>query len=379
MAEPTLTLQQLRRLLARRLKMPFFQRIGDSSTLTASTTTTAARDSAKLGQPDDYWNGSFLYNVTRGEAAYISDFTDLNNEATLEQVITSQASGDTYEIHSIWSAYELRDAINAALRNAFPAFFNYVADESLVVCEDKLSYALSGLSTAPHRLLQVFLEHNDSGTRGVVDSAAVGSITDSALAGFLSEAGVTAGWLISIYKGTGAGQLRTVSTANNTTGQVDVSVNWGTTPDATSYYRLWNPNEQRIPWERIIYGHPDQKIWPDYFHFDLLSPRQYGLRLRLLYTARPTDLSAETDATMVPEEFIIPWAQAVLYRGNIDDTRVDRSRYAQVAQEAMDLALAYRQTNPFRHPDGTLWQSAADFGGMPINPIDPSGNPLGWG
>lgn len=370
MTEPTKTRAQLRRELARQLAMPFARRVGDSSTTTSGGSTSTAKDTAKLVQSVSFWEGSYYYNVTRDASRLITAFT--TPTLTLEAAISAQVDGDTYEIHTIWSAEDLHSALNHAQESAFPAFFDSVIDETLILEEDKLSYLLTGLTLLPHRLLKVFVEQNNTVTRGTADSATGTTLTDADLIGKLASVGT--GWRLSIYAGTGTGQIRTPSSVNNSTGQITVAA-WTTTPDSTSKYTLWNTAVQRDPWERIIPGRPDQQEYPDYFHFFARMPESYGLRIRLQYTSKPSALTAEANTTMVPQTYLMHKARAHLYTQMVDDNRVDRSRYANLAELHEQLAMVYRRENAFRLPGSTLWQEEGHSSGLRQ---DPSGNPLGW-
>jgi hypothetical protein len=380
MSEPTKTRAQLRRELTRRMGMVFRRRLGESSTLTGSSSTTAARDSAKLVQTDDFWNGHYFYNVTRDAVRLITDFVAANDEATLEYAITGQVSGDTYEIHSLFSADDLHGALNVAIRDGFPAFFDYLTDESLVLEQDTLEYDLSSLATAPYRVKQVFIESAVGVLRGVVDDADTTYITDDALIGAIYDGTnsldlIRTGWKVSIYAGTGAGQVRTVASTTPSTGKLSISGAdpWDTTPDTTSKYAVWNPAVQWQPWRRVTVARFDAKEWPDKLYLGRIFPEWYGLRLRIKYIGRPAELSAEASTTLLPEEYLMERAQAYLYALGMDDNRLDRARYSDLYQTKYATATQLKNEKAWREPDGTLWQEEAHLPGYGDN-----ADPLGW-
>src|SRR3990167_222425 len=362
MAEPTRSRAQLRRELARRMGMVFRRRAGESSTLTSGTSTTAARDSAKLLQADDFWNGHWFYNVTRDAVRLITDFATTNDEATLEYGITGQVSGDTYEIHSLFNADDLHGALNIAIRDGFPAFFDYLSDESLVLTKDTLEYALSGMGTAPYRIKQIFIESAVSVQRGTATSGGAATLTDTRLIGNLGE--VTSSWKISIFAGTGKGQLRSVSSVVDATGVITVSVAWTTAPDSTSQYALWDPTVQYQPWRRVTVARFDAKEWPNILYLGRIYPEWYGMRLRFKYTGRPATLSAEADTTLLPEEYIMERALAYLYSLGMDDNRLDRARYSELYQTHYATATQLKREKAWREPDGTFWQEEQYISGL---------------
>jgi len=372
--QPTTTRATLRRHLARRLRMPFAVNIADSSTVTGGTSS-APIDTARLVQgADDIWRKQFFYDVTADAQARISAFNHSTHALTLESAISSFNTGDVYEIHSIWSAADLHYALNQALHAAFPAFFEYVSDESLIYQENVLQYGLTTLSKPLWRLSKIFMEWNASVLRGPSSQSltgAAGSLTDPGLIGALGQ--VNSFWKCSIYAGTSAGSLGSVTSVNNATGQVNVSPNWQNgAPDSTSKYALWNPQYQKGPWLPIQYGRPDEPEWPSNFYHDFLVPTSYGLRMRIKGGAQPKDMAADTDATMVPEEYLLSKAAGICFDMLVDDNRGDRQRYAALAQEYDQRAEAFKTSQYFRPPDGQWWGD-----GRPIEYMD-SADPLGW-
>lgn len=67
-----------------------------------STADTSHAVDADLTGADDYINGGYFYNETRGIGAYISDFTTIDDQVHLASAIAGMAAGDTYYILCSW-------------------------------------------------------------------------------------------------------------------------------------------------------------------------------------------------------------------------------------------------------------------------------------
>lgn len=351
MAEPTTTRVNLRRSLCQALNMPFYKRTGGQSLVGASSTTTSIIDT-KMVPENDFWNGQWWYSIARDEVRKITDTVKSTTSFTLEYACTTPTTGDAYEIHCVFNAFDLHNAINRAISDAFPAFFDYVTDETTVLKEDTLKYTISGLTQIPWMVYKVCLEHNDTKLHGTATAGAATSIADTAN-NFTS---VSAGWLVSIYAGTGSGQLRTVSSVTGTT-QLNVSLAWVTNPDTTSKYAVWNPDSQLTTWETVVSAGFDAKEYPNYLYLNKQFPASIGMRIRLEYTARPLALTTDAGATVVPEEFIIHKAQAILYGIMVNDNRADRNRYANLEEYHRQLAEQYRTMRAFQIPNSTIWEA----------------------
>lgn len=91
---------------------------------------------------------------------------------------------------------------------------------------------------------------------GVVDAAANVTHSGTAQAGALSSITLAAGasatsdlynrQLVQIVSGTGAGQVRNISAYNGTSKVATITPNWGTSPDATSVYRVLAGYEPQV-------------------------------------------------------------------------------------------------------------------------------------
>ena len=353
-------------MICRELKMPFFLRYKNGYLDADSGSTTTIIDNA-LTQKDKFWNNAWVYRVATQEASLILNFTALDDTLNLETPVTAFASGDDYEIHSIWNAYEIHEAINQAIRDARRVFFETITDETLIVQEDKMAYALSSLSRAPFVISHVWLEQPSSVARGTLVSA-TGTTFVVENAGILT--GVNTSWKVSIYDGTGKGQIRSIVSVASATGTVAA---WTTTPDNTSKYALWDASEERYDWYPFDAIRLDStKEFPDTLYFSVRPVDFYGMRIRLEYAALPNELSAEADVTYVPASYLLPAAVAKLHGHKISDNRADRDLHFGEARRYQDMADAYMARNAPHRPDQAILRHPA----RTYQP-DPS-NPLNW-
>ena len=369
MSENTNSLQALRQLIARELRFPFFTKYGIAQTVDATSSVTAPVDAA-LTQSDDYWNGDFFYHITSQSSRQITDFVASTDTLTLEYALAAITTADTYEIHSIWNAYDIHAAINRAIEQASKSFPDTVVDESLVLEEDQLAYTISGLTKKPWVVSKLWVERNTNTIRGTATSGAVTHLTDTALIGAVAD--VNTNWKISIYAGTGSGQIRGVTAASNTTGAVTPDSNWTTAPDTTSKYALWNPLEQVYDWFKIENARLDAKEYPDTLYFTSRIPSLYGMRIRIEYLSTPTSLSAEADTTIVNKEFILAKACSILHGQMVGDSRYNRElhygEHVRYKEQADEILSRFRVSTP----DVTLWTEGDQV-------YDDLENPLNWG
>lgn len=347
--------------------MRFSRRMGDSRTIGSVVSTTKVTD-AGLAQSADYWNQAWFYWGATPDVRLITDFG--GGSLTLEYALAGMSAGETYEIHDFWNANDIHDAINRAIEDSWRAFPDVIVDESLIHQEDILELDLSSLSTAPWILHQIWSEINTSVIRGTADSGASTTLTDS------SEdfSGVDSDWRVSIYEGTGKGQLRTVSSGTSG-GVLTVSSAWTTNPDSTSKYALWDTGEQQTDWRRIPAARLDQLEFPGTLWLTQRYPALYGERIRLIYSAKPSALTTDASTTVVPSEYIIYKACSILHDQAVNSNRVDRQRHASLAEYYENLARDYVERHARQTPANTLW-TESDGSGY-FRTVD-SADPLGW-
>jgi len=237
-------------------------------------------------------------------------------------------------------------------------------DQSLVLKEDTLEYDLTGFD--PWIITKVWLEQNHNRQVGMVTSAAATTLIDST-ANFSS---VTTAYYVSIYDGTGAGQIRAVAGVTGTT-QLNV-VTWTTTPDTTSKYCVWNPNEQRFDWVQLSAVRLDRKENPTMMYLPRNIPALWGQRIRVQYLSVPATLAADTDETFIPREYVLNEAMANLSAMRINHNRADRARYVELERDYRNKAETVRRRQQFRMPDQTLWTEEDHYNSQPRH------NPMDW-
>lgn len=361
MAKPTSTRAEIRRAVCRILGMKFFKSFENYSTCSTASTVSRVVDTC-LTQQDDEWKNMYFFIAGDSNAASnvgavrrITSF-DAAGDALLPEfdLLAAPTGATQYEIHNIFSTFEIHQAINQAIAEAFPAFFDIVSDESLVIKEDTTDYSLSSLTYSPWIISSVWLEQPDESMMGTATAGAVGYLTDTNA----NFTGVDTNWKISIYDGTGAGQLRSVSSLTGTT-KINVSVAFTTAPDTTSKYRVWNPLEQSQKWHRVYAFHTDLGEHPSTLYLTKKYSNIYGARIRLVYATQPAELTSEASTTVVPEEYVISRAVEMLAASRVANSRTDRDKWAVMEQMYRQRAETYRQRNSFRMP--TTIQQEYDF------------------
>lgn len=373
MSEPTNTRATLRRRIARQLGMPFASRY-DSRTLTANGTASSAIDSG-LNQADDYWNQSWFYNVDNDEMAKITDFAQSTGTMTLgdTDLDTGTVSGDEYEIHSVWNALDIHRAIDRAIEDSFPSFFEIAEDETIIIQEDTLEYDLTSITNNVWRVLKIFFEVVTEAMTGTADSSTTNTLTDSELIGELGD--VDSDWRLAIYAGAAKGEHFAVSSVNDSTGAITINGNWVGTPDTTSKYKLYNAAEEIHPWWQLEAARFNTFEYPSTLYLFQNYPSLVGQRMRIQYIHPPQALATDAATTVVPQEYIIEKAMSILFGIKVNDNRADRQRYASLEEYHRQLAEQYKITKAFETPAGTRWNTH-NTGGSPFGAHED--DPLGW-
>lgn len=365
--EPTNTRKTLRRAIAKELRMPFFRRYttGELSTDTGSTSGSVV--AAELVQADGFWDGSWLFMLGTEEQCLVRSFKNTTHAFIPEPPLISAPadSGDSFEMHSVWNAEEIHDAINRAIEKAGRVFTDTVEDKTLILKEDVLEYDITGLERDVFILSRVFLENTGSIVRGTATAGTSSTITVESV-----PTDIDTGWKISIYSGTGAGQLR--SYASNVGLVVTPSPAWATTPDTTSKYAMWDANEELYDWVPVHGIYTDNKEYPDFIRLKNRWPGSYGLRLRLGYESLPVALIDDDDTTSVPKEYIKAQAIAFLHEQRRGSPKADAAYHEAQRISYQTAADMYLATNAPVHPQ-TLIQTYYEATYRPD-----SLNPLGW-
>ncbi len=365
MSQPTNTLASLRREIARKLQMPFFRRFSAGFQTADSGDTVSFVDSV-LTQKDQFWRQAWLYRIASQEVAQIVDFNARANEVKLESPVTSMTGSSTYEIHSLWNALEIHKAINDSIHDVERIFLDTLTDQNFVIQENILHYDLTALARDPYLVNKVWIEQPSTIRRGQLVSATATSATLES-SSLLTD--VDTNWMISIYAGTGKGQVRAVASV------VGAGVNvtaWTTQPDSTSKYALWNANQETYGWYPFTRVRFDAKEFPSTMYFVTRPVSFLGMRIRLEYSTLPAELSTETDTTTVPETFLTFSAIAKLHSDKVGDSRADRELHFGEAKRYGEMAEAYMMRNTPHRPDRMIF---TDNEGAYRTDL---GDPLNW-
>lgn len=190
---------------------------------------------------------------------------------------------------------EINETINDVLIESYPSFHSMGFDESTIIIDDTLVYALP---STIEKVLAVWLEDAVQEASGTAESGTANTLTDTDASWTANE------WAddyeVAIIDKTGEGQVRTI--ASNTATVLTVSSNWTTPPDSTSEYVIKKIIE-RDPWRPLhfwtVTGTPGALV------LELHSSYRSGQRLRVQYIGPPDTLSSDSDTTRVPKEYIV--------------------------------------------------------------------------
>ena len=350
--------------------MPFFRRYTAGELTFDTTTTTSKLIDSDLTQKDGFWNGSWFYGLFAGDMSIIRAFDAANNAGQLEipmAALPADTDTRTYEIHTMWNAAEIHAAINRAISDVSRIYPESHVDTTLIFQENKLEYDITGLTYTPYILNRVFLETPNTVATGTATAGGASSITVVSV-----PSDIDTNFKISIYSGTGAGQIRTY--ASKVGNVITVSVPWTTVPDTTSKYAIWDPSEELYPWTIMINVATDSKEFPDVIRFLQMLPQYYGMRIRLEYLSLPQELTTDSSTTIVPKDYIVNKAISILHGQNIGDTKSDRDLHFAEQQRYEKAAMMYTAQNAPHTPDTTI-RIFNEIGQSSSLNVD---DPLGW-
>lgn len=366
MTAPTITLQELRRAICRELRMPFFRRVGATSACDTGSTATKIID-ASLTQPDKYWNNNFIYWIDTQTSSLINVFNANSHELLLEKSVGETPTvGDTYEIHSIWNAEDIHEAINRAIKSSRQSFFSPTVSEATCLKDDVLQYDISGLSVTPWVLNKIYIELPGQAIRFYAASST--AITVTAPAG-VDLTDVDSTWYVTIRAGAGAGQVRAVT---NVAGQVISVAAWGTNPDTTSYVTVINPNDSS--WYPVHNFHTDALEYPQYVRLTMRNPDFYGGRIRYEYLGVSAELSTEASTTIIPEEYLVNKACSLLHGQVLNGTKADKESHYAEFKRYQEEADSFLVRNAPHAPSILIRNPDAHVNGLGRTRSDP----LGW-
>jgi len=143
------------------MREPFFRRIGSSRPVAVSAANYLADTALGRFDASEGWPYAFAYVPAYGDQREITNFLSdgtIGYAYVSPNWTTTPGVSAEYEIHSIWSAQEKTDALNHAIRDAWPAFYEVAVDESIVVQKWKKEYSLANFAHLPRHLLGVYIE-----------------------------------------------------------------------------------------------------------------------------------------------------------------------------------------------------------------------------
>ncbi len=391
MAEPRVDRVTLRREICRDLGMPFFRRwpsglvVQDTATSGMNNPTSVSRlVDSRFTQRRNYWNKQWIYDLSSGEERIIVDFIK-DQKALIPEydfvvapVDSPSASASTFEILAIHSPSEIHLAIDDAIIEAFPSFFDAVEDETMVVEEDKRSYNLiasvggRGVLSNPLRIKSIWVEEATSGGFFVPDTASTTTNVVNADAGF-SQAGVDSTWSISVFAGTGSGQYTEVTAAASANGLTISAL--GTALDTSSQVRFWQRTKETYAWRPITAITFDAKDYPTTMRMIENMNEYRGMRFRISYIGEPQSLTSDTSSTVIPKKYIKHQAMAKLLRQRARRLPGEAAKYVELAQQDQADADRFKISHSQDLPDQTLWTEEDYAGGSGdgqsvFNPMD---------
>jgi hypothetical protein len=345
--------------------MPFFRRYA-AGFLTADSGDTVSFVDTDLTQVDDFWKRTWVYRIASQEVSQIVKFNARLNQVFLEAPITSMTGSSLYEIHSLWNALEIHKAINDAIHDVERVFVDTVTDETFVIQEDVREYDLTALTRDPYLVNKIWIESPSTVRRGRAVSGGATTITLES-SSLLTD--VNTSWMISIYAGTGKGQVRSIVSVLGA--QATVAA-WTTNPDSTSKYALWDASRETYDWYPFPKIRFDAKEFPSLMYFAVRPTSFYGMRIRVEYSALPVPLTTEASTTTVPESYITFAAMAKLHSDRVGDNRADRDLHFGESKRFEEMAAQYLMRNTPHRPDRMIF-TASDGAFQPD-----MANPLNW-
>lgn len=376
MAEPTTTRQVLRRELGVMANMPFYNKFSDGYVpLTGTPTTTKLSSSDRLVQEDNTWTNSYVYivdGVCAGESRLITGHTRQDGTLILEYPLPSAPSAsDTIEITGRWSPEALHKALNFGIRDGQKAYPDTEVDETIIIQEKVLEYDLTSMTRIPWQIRQIYLEEGSQYSYTGTATAGASDYLDTTLEFSPSD---ISGYHLSIYDGTGAGQLRTIDTYTASTGRIVPTEDFTTSPATDSKFRVWSSSEQLMPWTPLTTVKIDQEEFPTKLWIDSGLDSWNGYRLRIVHLSLPLALSSDTDETAVPRDFVCHKALSYLHDRMIGLTSADKALHGDASELHDQIAELYKQKNPRRAIPAMMIQKMSGY----PSTLSDTGNPLGW-
>jgi hypothetical protein len=345
----------LRQAIGIRTSQPFFVKFGGSAgTASASGTTTTLLDTVKLKEADNYWRGQYIYFNDTLEVREISAFANSSSTLTwLAAIAAATTTSSDYELWSTFSPVAVNEAINDALRDAWPYFFEVGTANLAILDTVPALYTLPTTNTI-RSLFRVTLLAYDSFTgEATSDGSTTSKLTDTAQT-FVSATHV--GQRVVIYDGdhAAAGDIRTISAVDSTDTITVSSAFTSTITDGTKY-RIYNPNTENPSVIPLSSWRTDAPNFPTTLWLDSQPSEYAGHILRLEYTYEYDVLTTEAGTTTCPREYVVLAALARLYLMKLAYApAVEQRTWEAMHRVAMAAAQQFALRNRFQHPTRTI-------------------------
>lgn len=355
----------LRNLIGQRTGQPFFRKFGTvSAVASASGTTTTLIDSKLLREEDNYWRGSFIYFPATDELREITAFDSATYRVSwLSALTNATTSGTPYEIWSQFTPIDVHNALDSALRQAWPFFFQVAQADAITITQNTgLQYTIP-TSLGVRRLAQVYLKVFEN-TPALVTSLGDTTQVITSTGTFSTD---DVGKYITVYDNADSaiGDVRQIEEVTDSS-TVVVSEDFTEALPVGAKFKIVDvssPYVQQRLLQNWVADKPDNptKVWVG-AHLGGCE----GDILTLVYEAEYSTLTADDSETDCPVDFIVNGALANLYQIKLStapatEVRVWDSLY-KAAYESMQV---YAQLNRHQHIAGTMTQHNPGSNGFP--------------
>jgi hypothetical protein len=386
---PTTSRQTLRRRIARLLKEPFFEYVPDGY---IAPTDNGGTGYAVIGTgyddlfPEDgMWKRNFLLVIHADgttEERRITSYTAANGRIEVQPALsTATLTTDTLEIHSRTSATRKHEAINWALENAYPHFWQ---EEYWRLC---IPEGYGRLTSAEHlptdwkKVNSIWLEPalQQSGPY-TATSVTTTTLTDSTQNWAVNQ---WAGYEAALVRGEGVGQIGTILSNTATTLTLTAAISALVGTHLPRFY-LKRPEtlgtsltlEASQAWIQVADAMVDHDPFTHLYIGEWVQACE-GRTLILSGLKPPSPLTTESGTTPLPADYVMYQAASILDIGQAHQAGADHegTRFAGrwYAQEAERL----RRQKAWQPPVGTKFRPPTSrFGGVGISVRD--GNPFDW-
>lgn len=301
------TLKQLRRRLAGELVEPFFVDIpkGFLLTSTAGTKSTAVVgvQYQELFDRSNYWERSHIYFPEIQEECTILEWDRTTGTITfVPDLLNAVDEGVEIEIHSRVTATAKHNAINDAIEQSFPAF--YEMEESYLIIPENVPELTSShnLPTGWRRLYEVMLEPPLSMVGPFTATAATNTTFTVPGSGWTTNQ--YSYWEVGIVDGSGVGQFQAVKSNTATVLTTDAFTGIDSS-DLPTFYLRNTSGDMYGEWINVTDVLPNRGSSFSSLRLTRYMQSSQGRKLKLVGMKAPAALSAEADDTVVPTRYVL--------------------------------------------------------------------------